>query len=127
MVSDGYRLISFDIVSLYTNVNIVVAIRASREVVQEIDPDKLPLNNRDYLELVEKCMKFGSFTFNNSEYNHCEGLSMGSPLSVVSASLFMEMLEKEHISDAIQKDSKWFRYVNDYLCITQNTADTHYL
>ncbi|XP_076029105.1 uncharacterized protein LOC143017952 [Oratosquilla oratoria] len=67
-------LISFD--------NIEGAMRAIREAVQQkIDSDKLPLNKRDYLELVEKCMKFGSFTFNNREYHQHEGLPMGSPLS----------------------------------------------
>ncbi|XP_076038518.1 uncharacterized protein LOC143023787 [Oratosquilla oratoria] len=50
---------------------------------------------------------------------------MGSPLSAVSASLYMEMLEKEHISHTIPNDSKWFRYVDDCLCITQKTTDIH--
>ncbi|XP_076032413.1 uncharacterized protein LOC143020141 [Oratosquilla oratoria] len=119
------RLISFDTVSPYTNINIEGVIRAIREAVQQIDSDKLPLNKRDYLELVEKCMKFASFTFNNKEYHQHEGLPIGPPLSAVSASLYMEMLETEHISLSIPNASKWFRYVDDCLFITQKTTDIH--
>ncbi|XP_076044840.1 uncharacterized protein LOC143027434 [Oratosquilla oratoria] len=118
-------LIDFDIVSFYTNVNIEGAIRAIRVAVQQIHSDKIPLNKRDYSELIEKCMKFGFFTFNIREYHQHEGLPMGSPLSAVSAFLHIEILEKEHISHTIPYDSKWFRYIDNCLCITQKKTDIH--
>ena len=48
---------------------------------------------------------------------------MGSPLSAVTACLFMEVLEKEHYSKVISSDSKWYRYVDDCLIVTHRDTD----
>ncbi|XP_076048770.1 uncharacterized protein LOC143029749 [Oratosquilla oratoria] len=50
---------------------------------------------------------------------------MGSPLSAVPASLYMEILEKKIINHTIPNDSKWLCYVDDFLCITQKTTGIH--
>ncbi|XP_076044811.1 uncharacterized protein LOC143027410 [Oratosquilla oratoria] len=95
------QLISFNIVSLYTNVNIEGAIR---EAVQQIDSDKLPFKN-------------------NREYYQHEGLPMGSPSGAVLASLYMEILEKEHINHTISIGSKWFLYVeNRFMTYRENST-----
>ncbi|XP_076030462.1 uncharacterized protein LOC143018766 [Oratosquilla oratoria] len=54
------RLISYDITSLFTNVSIVGAIDAIKEALQSIDESILPIGKRDYMQLIERCMRFGS-------------------------------------------------------------------
>jgi hypothetical protein len=46
-----------------------------------------------------------------------EGVAMGSPLSLVIASFFMEDFEKKAIEQVTQKPVCWFRYVDDTLVI----------
>ena len=52
---------------------------------------------------------------------------MGSPLSAVMASLYMEVLENEHYRHIISGNSKWFRYVDDVLMITSYRTNTENL
>ena len=117
------RLVSFDVKSLFTNVPIDGAISAVKKVIERTNEKELPINKNDYMKLVEMCMRFGSFSFNNCEYRQHEGLPMGSPLSAVTACLFMEVLEKEHYSKIISSDTKWYRYVDDCLIITHKDTD----
>ena len=116
-------MISFDVKSLFSNVPIDGAIRAMEEVLVKITDSDLPVNKRDYVSLVKTCVKFGSFSFNNSEYRQHEGLPMGSPLSAVLACLFMEKLETDHFSKIIPSDAKWYRYVDDCLVILHNDTN----
>ncbi|XP_076055139.1 uncharacterized protein LOC143033532 [Oratosquilla oratoria] len=122
----GERLVSYDITSLFTNVSVTVAISAIKESLKTIDDDKLPVYKRDYMQLVEKCIRFRSFRFKDQEYHLLDGLPMGSPLSAVAASLYLEMLERDHYLKIIPKDAHWFRYVDDCLLIfpaENNTSD----
>ncbi|XP_076038289.1 uncharacterized protein LOC143023587 [Oratosquilla oratoria] len=120
------RLVSYDITSLFTNVSVTGAISAIKESLKTIDDDKLPVCKRDYMQLVEKCIRFRSFRFKDQEYHLLDGLPMGSPLSAVAASLYLEMLERDHYLKIIPKDAHWFRYVDDCLLIfpaENNTSD----
>ncbi|XP_076043662.1 uncharacterized protein LOC143026776 [Oratosquilla oratoria] len=122
----GKRLVSYDITSLFTNVSVTGAISAIKESLKTIDGDKLPICKRDYMQLVEKCIRFRSFRYKDQEYHLLDGLPMGSPLSAVAASLYLEMLERDHYLKIIPKDAHWFRYVDDCLLIfpaENNTSD----
>ncbi|XP_076042025.1 uncharacterized protein LOC143025928 [Oratosquilla oratoria] len=120
-------LVTADVISLFTHVPISGAINAVKEVLDYIDESDLPLNKRDYIKLIELCFNFGSFSFNQQEFRQHEGLPMGSPLSAVAASLFMETLEKDHYSKIIDSDSKWYRYVDDCLIVTHKDTNTDLL
>ena len=72
---------------------------------------------------MEKCVKFGAFMFDGQEYRQQEGLAMGSPLSAVMASLFVEKLEAEHYTQVIGLEAAWYRYVDDVLVILPQQAD----
>ncbi|XP_076061419.1 uncharacterized protein LOC143037189 [Oratosquilla oratoria] len=102
------RLGSYDITSLFTNVFIIGAIDAIKEALQTIDERSLPIGKRDYMQLIERCMKFGSFKFNNQEYHQLGGLPMGSPLSAEAASLYLEVLERDYFLEALPKEAHWF-------------------
>ncbi|XP_076057238.1 telomerase reverse transcriptase-like [Oratosquilla oratoria] len=112
------RLVSYDVTSLFTNVSIEGALKAAKEVVNDMNDENQPLDKGDYLKLISLCVKFGAFVFNNKEYFQCRGLSMGSPLSCVLASLYMEVLKRDHFTTIMGQDTTWLRYVDDVLAIT---------
>ncbi|XP_076042137.1 uncharacterized protein LOC143026032 [Oratosquilla oratoria] len=103
------RLVSYAVTSLFTNVSIEGALKAAKEVVNDMNDEDLPLGKGDYLKLISLCVKFGSFIFNNEEYFQCRGLAMGSPLSCVLASLYMEVLERDHFTTLMGQDTTWLR------------------
>ncbi|XP_076036842.1 uncharacterized protein LOC143022503 [Oratosquilla oratoria] len=111
------KMVSFDIKSLYTNVSIEGAMNAMKRALTNISEDELPIKKKDYIELVSLCVNFGTFVFKEQEYVQHRGLAMGSPLSAVMASLYMETLEVDKFIRIIGRGSKWFRYVDDILVI----------
>ncbi|XP_076029151.1 uncharacterized protein LOC143017999, partial [Oratosquilla oratoria] len=110
-------LVSYDVTSLFTNVSIEGALKAAREVVSNMRDEDLPLGKEDFLKLISLCVRFGSFVFNDEEFFQCRGLAMGSPLSAVLASLYMELLERDHFVNVMGQDSTWMRYVDDVLVV----------
>lgn len=54
----------------------------------------LPVNKMDYVKLVSFCVSYGCLKFNDKQYIQHHGLAIGSPLSTVMASLFMESSEE---------------------------------
>ena len=84
------RLVSFDVVSLYTNIPINEAI----DVINRItDPDTT--------HLVEICLTSTFFSFEGEFYEQTCGVAMGSPLSPIVANLFMEDFESKALSSAL--------------------------
>ena len=97
--------------------------KAIGKVVSEMPSDSLPIPKTDFINLVQLCLDFESFTFNDVEYVQHQGLAMGSPLSPVAACLYMEMLEHDHFEEVMGNDSYWMRYVDDVLVITPGDTD----
>ncbi|XP_076035994.1 uncharacterized protein LOC143021957 [Oratosquilla oratoria] len=56
-----------------------------------------------------------------------KAILLGSPLSAVAVSLFMETLEKDHYSKIIDSGSKWYSYVDDCLIVTHKDTNTDVL
>ena len=108
---------SFDVKALFTNVSVDGAMKAIQKVVNDMTPESLPVPKRDFVKLVRLCLEFGAFTFKDDEYAQHQGLAMGSPLSPVAASLYMEMLENDHFLK-IMGESIWMRYVDDVIVFT---------
>ncbi|XP_076029325.1 uncharacterized protein LOC143018096 [Oratosquilla oratoria] len=108
-------MVSFDVKSLYTKVSIEEAMDTVRRALTNISKDELPVKKMDYIDLVPLCVNFGAFVFKEQEYVRHRGLAMGSPLSAVMTSLYMETLEVDKFIRIIGRGSKWFRYVDDIL------------
>ena len=108
---------SYDVTALFTNVSTEGALAAAKEVVDNMNDIDLPVGKADFLKLVSLCVRFGPFVFNGEEYSQKRGLAMGSPLSAVLASLYMEMLERDHFRRIMGRETHWFRFVDDVLVI----------
>jgi hypothetical protein len=99
-------MVSFDVVSLFTNVPIV---------------DSLELLSHhfeyDVLALFKNVLTSTYFCFDGQFYEQMDRVAMGSPLSPVIAYFFMEGFEKKAIEQATHKPVCWFRYVDDTFVI----------
>ena len=73
------KLVSFDVVSLYTKIPINEAIDTIKD-----------LTNSMKAKLVEVCLRSTYFTFQKEFYEQVEGVAMGSPLSPIVANIYME-------------------------------------
>ncbi|XP_076055135.1 uncharacterized protein LOC143033527 [Oratosquilla oratoria] len=66
--------ISLDVIALYTHTSQPDAISAIQRVIDNIDETTLPINKRDYKQLVEKCLKCTFCTFNGKTYRQHNSL-----------------------------------------------------
>ena len=81
------KLASFTVTSLFTNVSVSGTLEAVTRVVDYLNDNDLPVTKTDYSELIFLCVRFGTFTFYDSQCIQHFGLVMGCPLSVVMACL----------------------------------------
>jgi hypothetical protein len=99
-------MVSFDVVSLFTNVPIV----DSLELLSHHFED-------DVLALFKHILTSTYFCSDGHFYEQTDGVAMGSPLSPVIANFFMEDFEKKTIAQATHKPICWFRYVDNTFVI----------
>jgi retron-type reverse transcriptase len=99
-------MVSFDVVSLSTNVPIVDSLELLRHHFEE-----------DVLALFKHVLTSTYFCFDGHFYEQTDGVAMGPPLSPVIANFFMEDFEKKAIELATHKPACWFRYVDDTFVI----------
>ncbi|XP_046408752.1 uncharacterized protein LOC124173277 [Ischnura elegans] len=103
-------MVSFDAVSLFTNVPIAESVAIVRTLVDSGIP-------KDFPDLVNHCLRNSFFLWNGDFYDQSDGAAMGSPLSPVVANLFTERFEAEAINTYDKKPKKWLRYVDDTFII----------
>lgn len=107
--------ISFDVVSLYTNIDISEAIDTALEYAQQHNINTFNLSSGDLHELL-------TLTLRNNVFHHPDigifqqirGLAMGSKLSGTLAILAMDRFEQAHVYRDISPPlSVFIRYVDD--------------
>ena len=121
LFEQGYVFVSFDVVSLFTNVPRDSTIKI---ILKRIYEDKLiitTLKKRAMKKLITDVCKKIAFSFNDNVYKQTDGVSMGSSPGPVIANIFMTELEKfildELINDNIVKF--YIRYVDDTLLLVK--------
>ena len=97
----GKKAVSFDVKALFTNVSVDGAIAAVKRVISDVNDEHLPVPKDDFILLVQLCVNFNIFSFDDEEYQQVSGLAMGSPLSAVLACLYMEAKEEDHYKNII--------------------------
>ena len=119
-------LVSFDVVSLFTNTPIGKSIEIVKDRLQN-DTElhkKTKLSVEDIIKLLEFICSTTYFSFDRKIYRQKFGAAMGSPVSPIVANIYMEHLEQEAIVRA-QDDIKprvWKRYVDDILAIVKRDS-----
>ena len=112
-------MVSFDVVSLFTNVPTGEACFIAKERLQH-DPtlcDRTALSPCQIHDLLLTCVSSSSFRWRDKFFEQTAGTSMGSPLSPVLADMFMEDFESTALLTADHRPSTWLRYVDDTFII----------
>ena len=101
LFDEGYRYISFDVASLFTNVPLNRTIKITLKRVYE---EKLTNLKKHILKklIKDSCSKT-AFMFNGKMYKQIDGVSMGSSLGPVLANVIMTEFEKI-VVDKLIKD-----------------------
>ena len=112
-IPDGYKLVSFDVTSLFTNVPLDYTIKV---ILRKIYRDKLiktKIKRNEMKMLLELCTKELHFSFNEKMYKQVDGVVMGNPLGPVIANIFMVELENNKVPAMSHMLTTWYRYVDD--------------
>ena len=107
----NHKIISLDAVSLFTNVQIGIAIKGIKERWLKIQPHaKMPWYQ--FEKGLRICSSNSSFNFQNTSYKQKSGFPMGSPLSPIAADIVMDDLETKCIASLPLKLLFFFWYVD---------------
>lgn len=116
-IPKNHILVSFDVVSLYTNIPVDLAIHSINKNWGKIK-DFTNLPKEEFVKAVEFCLTSTFFCFNDEFYSQVFGIAMGSPISACIANLVMEEVENEILSSLDFTPTFYKRYVDDcLLCI----------
>ena len=114
---ESMRLISLDVISLFTNVPTDLALEVLYLRWNEIK-QHTSINRDEFLQAVKFVLEANVFSFNGVFYKQIFGTAMGSPISPVIANLVMERLEMVPLSKLPFQLSFYKRYVDDIItCI----------
>ena len=131
LFDEGYKLISFDVVSLFTNVPLLHTVNIILNKVYSDHLISTTLKKPTLKKLVLDCCQKSIFSFNNKLYKQVDGLSMGMVMAPVMAGIVMVDLEEKIIKPLINKNIIKFysRYVDDTLVLIKpdNIAYVHNL
>ena len=118
-IPDGYKLVSFDASSLFTNVPLDYTINV---ILRKIYRDKLvktKIKRSEMKMLLELCTKELHFSFNGKIYKQVDGVVMGNPLGPVIANIFMVELENTKVPTMCDSLINWYRYVDDTIAFVK--------
>ena len=109
------RMVSFDIVSLYTNAPIDNALEDISCLLHDDSTvgDHTAISTADICRLTELCLRSTYFKFQNDYFEQVDGAAMGSPMFPIIANLYMENFEQCALEAYTLKPKVWIRYVDD--------------
>ncbi len=115
-------LISYDVVSLFTNIPTLETIEIILNRAFSLGLKLFHNLDREELRhLLTVCTQESHFQFNGNYYDQIDGVAMGSPLGPLFANFFMADFEHKHMT-ALQDIgiNIWLRYVDDVFATLDN-------
>ena len=122
-------LVSFDVVSLFTNVPVNLAIDVAHRRLQADDslPSRTNLSVTELTQLLEFCLNATYLSFRGQVFQQTYGTDMGSPVSVSVANIVMEDVEERALSSYGVQLPFWKRYVDDICTVVPKQRVQHLL
>lgn len=122
-LQQGEMLVSFDVISLFTNIPVHTAIRNIMTKWNTIkDFTKIP--SAKFLKILQFCLQDNNyFVYGKKTFNQIFGMPMGNPLSPTIADITLDCLLDEAILELEKKNIhiKYIvKYVDDILAIIHN-------
>ena len=118
----GKTMVSFDVVSLFTNIPLHETIDIAVNLLLEKEPKLKKISASDLKRLFIFATAETNFLFDGKVYDQIDGVAMGSPLGPVLANLFMGHHESDWIHEyGATKVLYYRRYVDDIFAV----FDTH--
>jgi hypothetical protein len=111
-------LISFDVVSLFTNELISKVLKVIRNKLHNKDTlEEGPvLQIEAIMELLEVCLRTAYFQVDDKYFQQKYDVTMGSCLSPIVCNMYVEHFEKLAHDSAQHNPSLWLWYVEDTFC-----------
>ncbi|XP_018360778.1 PREDICTED: uncharacterized protein LOC108759711 [Trachymyrmex cornetzi] len=125
-VKKNFSLISLDVVSLFTNVPIELAIKSIEKRWNKIK-NGISMPKVEFLRALTFVLDSTFFVFNEQYYQQKFGAPMGSPLSPIIADIVMQDLETEALDILGVPLPFYFRYVDDILTAVPIDSIDHVL
>ena len=121
LYSNGYKLVSFDVKSLFTNVPLRKTINVILDRVYNQNVIPTTLKKRTLKKLILDTCSKTAFTCNNVILEQIDGVSMGACLGPVLANIIMTELERVIVDNMINSGLIKFyvRYVDDTLLLVK--------
>jgi hypothetical protein len=112
-------LVSFDVVSLFTNAPVDEALQVIRNKPHNGDTLAKPsvLQVEAIMELLKVCLRTTYFQVGGKFFQQKDGMAMVSSLSPIISSIFMEHFEKRTLDWAQHEPSLWLQCVDDTFVI----------
>lgn len=119
-IKNSETLVSFDVVSLYTNIPATLVIQSITNRWSHISK-KTKMNLSQFLYAIRMVLESTSFKFNDIIFEQIFGSPMGSPLSPILADMVMVDLESHCLGMLNFDVSLFYRYVDDVFAIVPVT------
>ena len=85
---------SFDVVSLFTNIPIDLVLSVAEKRLDDVDvSDRIPFPKEVLVSLLRLCLSSSTFYYNGAVYQRIFGTAMESLVLVVVANIIMEHIE----------------------------------
>ena len=120
--------ISFNVVSLYTNINNDEAIETALQYTNKYHLYTYGLEARDLFELLHLLLDNNIFTYRNTTYRQIRGLAMGNRLSGTLAILAMDRFERTFIyQNPYPSLTIYARFIDDIGTVVNNPNEAQLL
>ena len=121
LFQEGYRFVSFDVKSLFTNVPLNKTIQVILDRVYKDKVIATTLKKRSLKKLIKDTCSKTAFMYDGIVYEQIDGVSMGASLGPVLANIIMTELENVVVDNLIHSGKIKFyaRYVDDTLLLVK--------
>ena len=127
-IPNNFKLISFDVTSLFTNVPLDFTIDVILKRIYDENEVNTNIPKQQMRDLLLLCTKNVHFSYNGDIYTQAECVTMGSPLGAVYfAGIFMVESERTIAPTLREHMSPWKRYVDDTISYIKEEFTEHVL